>query len=568
MAGTMANIYFPGSTNVIHWLDKVPLSPEQTQTLSTTNVPPITVDMSGDDPWDWSTDRVVKELCTPDRSWQPRGTLTILPTAIDLETKLRDEGIDGCLLLCDVTDDFMKQDLGLTKLAWRVFVKGAFEQLRNRSDKYKQYMLFQHTGSYHTFSTAPAETQHLNPNQNPATSPALPQQHISVPNYSAATGLPNELEVAQHILTSINTRSARGEFIISDDLGNKRRKLDLTNTASNLVLQDEDTAIYEAEQLVPSEAPQASNIGLTSISETPEINGKKRKRIAPTLISSEIDLNRNREIPSAADDVVRNDPQKIEPGVVFIDEDGKKRMIPIRQPNEDSNEPYDYQALLQAPGLSAALEQGKDKTPEAAAQAIEIDKDKKSGQSADSQAIGYLGKKKMAVDDIFYTATPVGQDLPDEDSVNPTFSVGLKTISSGRRLYMHRLMRKYLNSERTILLRDGKYFSAVLPYPSSLTPIYHKPSFTLFYTSEDGKIHARREKLQSWPEIDPDARPQTKTDVDGNVITFNTSMPGMLNTIGSYDHFNPDHLEKYNYVDGGDEVLPLYGESGKSFAIS
>jgi hypothetical protein len=541
--------------------------------------------MSGDDPWDWSTDRVVKELCTADRSWQPRGTLAVLPTAIDLETKLRDEGIDGCLLLCDVTDEFMKQDLGLTKLAWRVFVKGAFEQLRIRSDKYKQYMLFQHTGSYHTCSIAPAENQHLKPNQNPATAHAHPQQHLSIPNHSTATGLPNELEDAQGILTSIDSRSARGEFIISDGLGNKRRKLDLTNTASNLALQDEDEAIYEAELLQPSEAPQAEIIVPTPIAETTEINGKKRKRIAPSLISSEIDPNRNREIPSAADDVVRNDPQKIEPGVVFRDEDGKKRMVPIHQPNEDFNEPYDYQALLQDPRLSAALEQGNDKAPKTAAQATENaaleqgndkapktaaqatekDREKKSGLLADSQAIGYLGKKKMAVDDIFYTATPVGQDLPDEDSINSTFSVGPKTISSGRRLYMHRVMKKYLNSERTFLLRDGKHFSAVLPYPSSLTPTYHKPSFTLFYTSEDGKIQARREQLQSWPEIDPEARPQTKTDVGGNVVTFNTLMPGMLNTIGSYDHLDPDRLEKYNYVEGGDEVLPLYGESGKSF---
>ena len=35
----------------------------------------------------------------------------------------------------------------------------------------------------------------------------------------------------------------------------------------------------------------------------------------------------------------------------------------------------------------------------------------------------------------------------------------------------------------------------------------------------------------------------------------------LINFFSSNDPLDPDLLEKYKYIDGGDEVLPLYGES-------
>lgn len=566
----MANFYLTASAKVLHWLNQIPLSPDQEESLSTTYAAAlITADMSGDDPWDWSIDRVVKELCTSDRSWQPRGLLSQLPALVDLESKIRHEEIGGCILLCDISEEYMKGDLGLTKIAWRVFVRSALETLRLRSPKYMEYAVQQHTATYlHSQSSADIPGlvhQLLQRIHIPPTPPVQAEQSTPIPNNSAAAGSLANLQSGQGgLLTSIGSRSARGEFFISDTLGNKRRKLDLTNSSSNLALQSEDEAIYEAQQSDHAETLQAENNTPTPIPDPAEINGKKRKRIAPTLISSELDPNRNRDIPTAADNVVRNDPQNIEPGVLFRGDDGRKRLVPIHQPDGESDEPYDYQSLLQkhrAPDAET-LDKGNDNALNAAQKILENTKRKKSNLAAESLAVGYLGKKKMVVDDIFFNGIPVGHELsPTEDPAG--FLVRPKTISSGRRIYMHRVMKRYLNSERTVLVRDGIFFSAVRPYPSNLTPRYHKPSFTLFYASEDGKIHARREELQSWPEIDPEALPQkTKTDVDGNFVTFGASA-GMLDAVGSYDSLDPDLLEKYNHVEGGDEVLPLYGESGE-----
>jgi hypothetical protein len=458
----------------------------------------------------------------------------------------------------------MKDDLGLKKLAWRVFVLGAIETFRLRSAHYKQYLLEQHTGSHisshHNTSLAGIGYQLPQQIQIPPTPPAQPQQLPLIPNPVVTA---ESLVEGQALTVPIDSRSARGEFIISDSLGNKRRKLDLTNAASNLALQNEDETFYEVPFPEQVETPQSESSILAPTPEPTDINGKKRKRIAPTLVSSEIDPNRNREIPTAADDVVHNDPQNVEPGVLFIGEDGRKRLVPVRQPDGNSDEPYDYNALLQkSRGPDAkALDEGGDKALDAAQEILKKAESSKAVVLAESDAAGYLGKRKMSVDDIFYKGIPLGQEIPLSEESHAFFE-GRKEISSGRRLYLHRVMKRYLQSETTVLHRDGKFFSAVRPYPAKLTPRYHKPSFTLYYESRDRKIHARREELQSWPEVDPDAVPQnTKTDVDGNHVTFNLSKPGVLDNVGSHDPLDPDLLEKYKYVEGGDEVLPLYGES-------
>ena len=484
-----------------------------------------------------------------------------LPAAVSvlLEEKLRKEEVKGYILLAFVDATVMKDDLGLEKLSWRVYVICAIETFRRRSAHYQQYKLEHHTESHalshHTPSLAGVGySQRI---QIPPTPPAQ-QQSPLIPN----PVLPGEsLDQVQALTTPIDSRAARGEFIVSDDNGNKRRKLDLTNTASNLALQNESRDFYDIPEL-EQETLQTENDIPTPTPDPTEINVKKRKRIAPTLITSEIDPNRDRDIPTAADNVVHNDPQKIEPGVLFRGEDGRKRLVPVHQPGAESDEPYDYQALLETSRASDAnlLEEGSKKS----LNALEILKkiaEKKVLAASTKLDVGYLGKKKISVDDIFYQGIPVGQELSPRQEPEE-FSVPQEKIANGRRIYMHRVVKRYLNSERTVLLRGGKFFSAVRPYSANLIPRHLKPSFTLYYTSDEGQIHARRENLELWPEVDPEAVPQmAKTDIDGNQVIFNTSRPGILDAVGSYDPLDPEVLKKYNHIKGGDEVLPIYGES-------
>ena len=490
-----------------------------------------------DDPWYWPIDRVVQELCTLHRSWQPRATLKELPAAISirLEDSLRDEEVDGCMLLADVTTEVMKNDLGLTKLAWRAFVMGAIEILRKRSAQYQQYKLEHHADgdsfSHHTASLVGIGYQVPQQIRIPPTPPAQPQQLPLISNPVLTGGSLDQNGSAS--TTAIDNRFARGEFTVLDNLGNKRRKMDLTNVASNLALQDCES-FYDVPQLEQAEARLAENSIAAPTPDPTDINGKKRKRIAPTLISSEIDPNRNRGIPTAADDVVHNDPQSVEPGILFLGDDGRKRLLPLHQSDRVSDEPYDYQALFQksrAPDVKA-VDKRSDKDSDSAQEILNKVEKRRTLVLAESDATGYLGKKKMSIDDVFYKGIPVGQELsPSEDPHE--FSQGPREISGGRRLYMNRAMKRYLHSERTVVLRDGKFFSAVRPYPVNLTPRHHKPSFTLYYASE-GQIHARREELQSWPELDPEAVPlKPKVEIDDNRVTFNMPNLGILEAVSS-----------------------------------
>ena len=93
----------------------------------------------GSDPWDWDIDRVVQELCTTNRSWQPRSSSMTRPDPSLLEQALREHEVTGNVLLVDVDDAVLKEDLGLKILARRAFVKSAITTLRLHSAQYQQH---------------------------------------------------------------------------------------------------------------------------------------------------------------------------------------------------------------------------------------------------------------------------------------------------------------------------------------------------------------------------------------------------------------------------------------------
>lgn len=555
---------------------------------SNPNIPPVNMEV--EDPWDWSIDRVVQELCTPNRSWHPP-TSTSTPDLTKLASVLREQEVNGSVFLLDIDDDVLRKDFDIKTLGQKAFVRRAIEELRSKSAHYQAYVQEHFSRSFTSTLRRPSvaglggpfppfgldsalpfgqqqqqQQQQIGQGPVPAIrsrpeSPASFQNYLTAADYSGGA-----LEDSPGIPTPVDTRTASGEFVVSDASGSKRRKLDHANADDNfapLIPDSSSPQIIESDHEIAQTENVAQHIPPTPRSESapspiPENNGKKPKRIAPTLISSQIDPSRDREIPSDADNVVHNNPQIIEPGVVFFGDDGIKRLVPIRQSDPNSDLPLNYNDLRK-PGL--VEEQILKSTEQIVAErkvTVKKTKRPKSNLSV-SQAKGYLGKVKIPVDDIFYKGTEVGQELPASE--DPTeFSEVARQISSGRRLYIHHVMKNFLRSERQVFERDGKSFIAILPYPTKLAERFHKPSFTLFYTKEDGKACSRREELQSWPEVDPDAPPQKLlADGDDNRVTFNS---GVLHELGSYgETFDPDSLAKYRHVQGGDEVLPIYGES-------
>ncbi|KAI1431593.1 hypothetical protein GGR50DRAFT_56597 [Xylaria sp. CBS 124048] len=92
-----------------------------------------------DDPWNWNTDRVVQELCTPNRSWRPSSTPLKFPPLDQLEKALREHEVDGeVLMTCDQVD--LYADLGIKILKHKSALKNAVRDLRSLSHQYRLYL--------------------------------------------------------------------------------------------------------------------------------------------------------------------------------------------------------------------------------------------------------------------------------------------------------------------------------------------------------------------------------------------------------------------------------------------
>ncbi|KAK7735902.1 hypothetical protein SLS53_007280 [Cytospora paraplurivora] len=95
---------------------------------------------AADDPFDWGVERVVKELCTPDRTWKPTPRAK-LPDPDELAEKIRNGEYDGDLLLSSTEKDILK-DLGITRPKFKAALQCAIRQFKSRSVKYKNYQKY------------------------------------------------------------------------------------------------------------------------------------------------------------------------------------------------------------------------------------------------------------------------------------------------------------------------------------------------------------------------------------------------------------------------------------------
>lgn len=528
----MANLY--NLASVAHWLDDIPL-PTPTAPPSVSNH--TFAIMADDDPWDWTIDRVVQELCTSTRTWTPRSANALVADPIILETALRREGISGDILLMDFDDAYLKEELDMNMKAWRTFILHAVKKLRERSVQYNAYMQ-EDEASRGLGANEKALSrviqgslqgiidQAISARESVAGVPQLTSSQIALPSANAS------LSGRSHL--------ANGE---TEEPNSKRQKLDAIDASGDNMAVN---TIFLQNEVGP-----AVEDGLLNIEDEPaqfNLEGKKRKRIAPTLITSNIDANRNRDVPTAADELMKNfvpdedDPEPTpepqpEPGVIFVGEDGKKRMIPI-QSKLTSTEPKAYNDSFRQPGAPASTEQ--DHLP----------------KPAKTEHIGYLGKKAMPVDNLFYDGVAVGDELESEDETE--FGHAPQGLPTGQRRYVNNRMKKFLRAEAKHIVRNGQSYFAVQPYSQALKPRFQKRSFTS-YSSRNGQTVALREHDADWPELDAVAKP-VQTIIDEHTATFNPLGPGLIEE-DAYEGWDPSFLEKYRYLEGGDELLPLYGDS-------
>lgn len=96
-------------------------------------------EVKDDDPFTWDVDRVVKELCTSDRTWRPTANAK-LPDPHQLAARLREAEYDGEVLLSSLEHEGdLWPSLGVTAPKHKMALRTAIGQFQARSRQYQEY---------------------------------------------------------------------------------------------------------------------------------------------------------------------------------------------------------------------------------------------------------------------------------------------------------------------------------------------------------------------------------------------------------------------------------------------
>ncbi|KAJ1335079.1 transcriptional regulator ATRX [Microdochium nivale] len=210
------------------------------------------------DPWDWTIDRVVQEFCTPNRTWKPVKEPVRLPDSVQLEKSLREHEVDGYVLL-DAESKELCSELSIKVIHHKVTFTNAINQLRRKSPGYKS-----------------AQRQKENDEQEA-------EQQTSQSSESSAT----------------NGGPQRGPDDVYRANAKRRLRAMIENSALADVSEPAHSITLATAQETFADPNQTACVTQIPVSGSP---AKKKRRVAPQLISTEVNsTNINKPIPTAAD---------------------------------------------------------------------------------------------------------------------------------------------------------------------------------------------------------------------------------------------------------------------------
>lgn len=523
-------------------------------------------DMS--DPWDWDVDRVVQELCTPNRIWKPPSpAMLMVSDPISLEAVLREQEVNGSVILGEVNMNVLKDDFGIKALGRRSFIMSAVDQFRTRSLKYQSRSIEQSSSPVATelgrsLQEAIGRFQWANvtyPPSQPIKRKEYSFTERNIMERSPETQAPRNIP----LLTSERQNSCGTAVWSIEDRSEAKQKTPLSTSSTDglsmkgkeyfqeniLLLDPAPDSTLQPRSIFPSEPSGSSKLE--------DSTGKKRKRLEPTLISHSIQSRLSRDNPTLRDpakEIATENKNLVseaqshnsnfipDPGVLYIGSDGLKRMAPLllSSPNPRKMQPDNSIFAVSDPS-----------TTNNSPQAIPSLNKKRRKLAWSSE---FIGRKKMTIDSIFYGGVPAGSEIPNTDN-QFEFYVGHKNFARGRRLYVHNALKYFFRSQRQDITDRGKVQSVIFPYSSKLVPRSRIQSFTVFLRDSYGKIIARREsKIDELAQI-------SQSTVGEYSATFNPLNHNILESLGSNHEWNYTSLEKYKYLEGANEILPLYGES-------
>ncbi|KAK4177058.1 hypothetical protein QBC36DRAFT_140005 [Triangularia setosa] len=232
------------------------------------------------DPYHWDDGRLVQELCHSNRQWKARPPKRPLDLTA-LEEKLRECGVDGASFLT-YPEQFgfhkMFTELGIKKMPHQQFLHHIINELRASSDGYRDYMRQQHEVDDHDSAYIKREHHQqssLEPpsRESPDAKPCLDMDRAMQAAIASQLGASAPSILGQGVLSPALSPAVDLPVVDLEDTNNGNPE---DNSAAGSEPVDIDSISGNTSRTMAEEQPTA-----------PEGPPQKKRRIAPTLISSE-----------------------------------------------------------------------------------------------------------------------------------------------------------------------------------------------------------------------------------------------------------------------------------------
>lgn len=390
-------------------------------------------------------------------------------------------------------------------------------------------------------------------------------------NDTGATALSDEEPSPSMAKNASNTEQAEQHFhqnetIVIDKTGKKRRRLVLAQPGTSGPIQTIAAKSPACDELPSSpetlrkdtNANTSFETNVRSTSDCPIFDDEPF--LGPPL-SAEASMSISASALGSID-------AEAQPGVVSINEDGRKRMRPIlvAEVDHDSEDQQPVRPFANNVNDILGFPAQNLRIFERTNQIQPCSYGKKAQRKADQI---YFGFESMPIDTLIYGNVALGEEMntnlaeqtasqslqsdePDSFSIAPSSGVG-----SGQCLYVNSRMTYLFRSPRLSLEQDGRDHIGIIPYPGKISRKNYPLSITVFSPSSRG-VTASRANRSKWikDKIVPNAE-----EADGRMgNVFNVADPADARDESEDPEWKA--LEKWNFMDGKDEILPVYGDSG------
>lgn len=524
-----------------------------------------------EDPWFWTTKEVIAALCLDGGPLRTSGSQRSFPSPQLLARTLEENAISGPSLLTDLNNVSLRDDLGIKALGHRTSILHYVQDLRRQSSKYLDHV---RKNSEPIFSPADIAALDLSPYISPT--PLSFAHRLAVARNDSSEAF---VRTQGNVDSPGNTVNTFEERVVENFKASKRP---YSPEAYELSSHRKSTS-SSAKEAEVSGPKAVKNVRLA---ETCVIDEKGRKRRRLDLSAQTLSLGRNHgadvenplesshlsdssgkineledaEFPHDSSLQHPNTPPSLslksqELGTIFIDGQGRKRMIPFNVAHIDHARGTASPGA-QNPELQSLLSQPSETPP----------MDSPSGlQEAQRQAPNvrkphqtYLGLKSFAVDTIFYSDTEFGEEIKNDYIVgleNPdtgSFMISGQPFGKGLHRYIGARIKRYLMT-KPLMVNKQENQVILTPYPDRLLKKTHRLSATVFSISSAGPIAVRMDRSKCVP-----SSSQSGRGFDDNVLDLSSP------TFAQSDTANGDwsYLEKWNHQTVEDKILPIYGESG------